>query len=682
MTALNQHLALVFLPDALCVALWQSLDGRTSILAQSDFTPLESTTLPAISTALDSVLDQLGEAGLRVKDCLFCVPNSWTEGGGLRGEKKAILKQISDDLMLKPLGFVVNSDALAAANTLRTGHPFTGLVLFVSDLAFNAELYTNGELVKSEEVGRSQIETDISELLTRLPATLTHILIVESSSAAETKSLETLLQQDGRAIEIISRASFASTTITTGGGETLVNQSGSTPAAASQSEKKTQPAEDEDGSFKPPAFLINQTAPPATAVVDAEPVTAEPEQKPAGRRFAWPHWSWPHWQLAWPRLAVRRSWWLGIIPVAAALLGAFWWLKQSYRAVVAVEINSQLIETEQTFLLAAADADLSSATTSALRAQPVTESVSVDKEVPTTGSKIIGDPAKGKVTIFNRTTQAKNFPAGTRLVNNKLVFTLDSETTVASSSAANDYAPGSVEANITATAIGPAGNLNKDTEFAVANFDVTSYVAKNKEPLGGGNSREIQAVSAKDIEQAKNDLQQAATEQLRERFSGSSSDAEPVFFTGVTNIMTENATAKIGEEKKFVGVSLTVEGTGAKLTKADITAAAHQFLALPDGLTLQEETIKLNPVEVTDDHGQLWLRAKLEARGVPVVDQAQIKEKVMGQYAARAQTLLSDNPLFSQVKVEIQPAWTNLFFKHLPNDRDRVEVTVRLKESS
>src|SRR5690606_11023306 len=112
-------------------------------------------------------------------------------------------------------------------------------------------------------------------------------------------------------------------------------------------------------------------------------------------------------------------------------------------------------------------------------------------------------PAKGKVTLTNKTSQNKLFPSGTRLTAGTIVFTIDQDVQVASAETSENSDSrttkfGTTEVAVTAAAIGPAGNIDKDVNLSVANFDSSSYEAKSKEAFTGGTEREIQAVAKRD----------------------------------------------------------------------------------------------------------------------------------------------------------------------------------------
>jgi len=68
-----------------------------------------------------------------------------------------------------------------------------------------------------------------------------------------------------------------------------------------------------------------------------------------------------------------------------------------------------------------------------LSGQTISVELSTSKSQTATGIKLVGDPAVGKVTIYNRTSQSKVLPQGTILTGpDDLEFTLDEEVTVAS----------------------------------------------------------------------------------------------------------------------------------------------------------------------------------------------------------------------------------------------------------
>ncbi|KKS63813.1 MAG: hypothetical protein UV33_C0046G0004 [Candidatus Daviesbacteria bacterium GW2011_GWA1_42_6] len=114
----------------------------------------------------------------------------------------------------------------------------------------------------------------------------------------------------------------------------------------------------------------------------------------------------------------------------------------------------------------------------------VETTVSGSGKATATGTKQIGDPAKGKVVIYNKTSAPRTFSQGTVLLSSSnLKFTLESSVTVASQSAVEGgIAFGKATAPVTAGAIGPESNLLGGTELTVS--QLPSYKVYSSLVLG------------------------------------------------------------------------------------------------------------------------------------------------------------------------------------------------------
>ncbi len=135
-----------------------------------------------------------------------------------------------------------------------------------------------------------------------------------------------------------------------------------------------------------------------------------------------------------------------------------------------------------------------------------TMSADISESVATTGSKEIGDPAHGSVVIRNFSNQLKTFSQGTKISAGGISFTLDSDVKVASASLSPDGSSmlsGAGNAKVTATAIGPEGNLAKDQRFTIDGLPDATYFAVSDSIFSGGSKKEVQTVAEKDIENLK-----------------------------------------------------------------------------------------------------------------------------------------------------------------------------------
>ena len=135
----------------------------------------------------------------------------------------------------------------------------------------------------------------------------------------------------------------------------------------------------------------------------------------------------------------------------------------------------------------------------------------VKKTVATSGTKLIGEKAKGEIYIYNYTLNPKTISSGTVLTANNLKFILNEEVKIASASyignqVGNPLEPAKVKTTITATAIGEESNLDKGTIFQIEGMSSNEVFGKNELLLTGGYKKTVKIFSKKDKEKLKADV--------------------------------------------------------------------------------------------------------------------------------------------------------------------------------
>ena len=111
-----------------------------------------------------------------------------------------------------------------------------------------------------------------------------------------------------------------------------------------------------------------------------------------------------------------------------------------------------------------------------------------------TGTDIVGEKAVGKVTVYNKTDEAREFPKGAKLTlvrtdGEELIYYLNDsarvnkrEATTTESSPGEfvvKYVSGRVEVDITASQISDAYNVNAGGTYGVEDLPVASFIAEN-----------------------------------------------------------------------------------------------------------------------------------------------------------------------------------------------------------
>jgi hypothetical protein len=720
MSASPQFLALVLTDTFLAVAVWQREGEIVSITARSTCLPLADTNETTITTTLEKALNELGEVALDIQPIMLCLPNSWVNADGLLVAKKHYLKQLTLDLKLQPMGFIVTSDAIAAREKEQHQVTLQGCLLYTNPQQLLAEIYQAGQLEKIEVIGRSSnFTTDVHELAARLPSTLNLIACIPQPGEEYTALVDILQQQFPHQLAVMTAEELVTAAIDTGGKVMNLPEKSRRPAvtesrgtAAAGPVASTAPAAE----FRVPSFLNSPAAGPAAATA-TEAVETDPDLHdtmaallPAAATTArpalfsrWPFNGWlarlrrpptttppigePNVELApAPRRPIKLFIPIVIIVlVGLGLAGGYWQLNRSYTAHITVRLQSTPLEKPVTFLLSTTGAPTSSASMSAVAATAVSVDDTLDKEVPTTGVKIIGDKAQGKVTIYNHTNQTKSFPANTKLALGKLIYTTLEAVSVASASTqfnstGSSTTFGTTDVKISADKIGIEYNVDKNQQFSIANFDTSSYTASNVDPLSGGSSREIQAVAAKDIDAAASELLAAATSELKDKLLAQANDTTLVFPAASAVSKSKSSSEAVGNEAKFTKVQVTAELAGVTVSSQALADAAPQLLgeAIPAGLHVEVSSVKLeNPtVQTTGPNGTWTVSGTLTAKAVGTVDAEKMLQDITRQFVARAQTIIEAAAPTDSVTITIRPTWARWLFPRLPAQVDRINLTI------
>ncbi|MEK7188311.1 MAG: hypothetical protein AAB685_00480, partial [Patescibacteria group bacterium] len=157
-----------------------------------------------------------------------------------------------------------------------------------------------------------------------------------------------------------------------------------------------------------------------------------------------------------------------LILIIVFLLGgmAYWWFIP--KAEVIIYVTPQKLE-EKDLVVVSPSVEKSDLDSKILAGKIIETSVSGEKTRSTTGTKRIGEKAKGVVKVRNGTSSIINFPSGT-IINgpNELKFTLDNSASV--SAALSPSNPGTQVVNVSSNDIGAEYNLAKEEIFKVGNY--------------------------------------------------------------------------------------------------------------------------------------------------------------------------------------------------------------------
>lgn len=273
-----------------------------------------------------------------------------------------------------------------------------------------------------------------------------------------------------------------------------------------------------------------------------------------------------------------------------------------------------------------------------------------------TGKQLVGDPAKGSVTIYSATS-GRTISAGTTLYSTAgLKFTLDHEVSVASGDA---ITRATVTSTITAADIGDSYNLPAGTKFTIGNLSSSQYAAQADQALSGGNSHQATVVAKEDQARLLATLSAELTQKANDDLQAKLSPGQNLLPNAVTSSVSKKKfSADIGSEADTVSLDLTLDFQGVIFVQQDmVNLFAQNFSSdIPAGFLLSSDKASINIEDIkTDKAGNALLKVRLTSLLVPEVNTADVINHISGQSVTSATKYLSQIPGVDSVSVETSP---------------------------
>ncbi|HSW88213.1 MAG TPA: baseplate J/gp47 family protein [Candidatus Saccharimonadales bacterium] len=297
-----------------------------------------------------------------------------------------------------------------------------------------------------------------------------------------------------------------------------------------------------------------------------------------------------------------------------------------------------------------------------------------------TGTKDVGDKAKGTVTIYNPDDASKSISSGTTITSsNGLKFTTDKDVTVASASGDifSGTKPGTTDVSVTASDIGTDYNLPSGTKFAVGSS--TTVAAKNSSAFSGGTKKHVTVVSKDDqsklLDQLTKNLQQKAQTDMNNQ--GSSDKVLLPVFTS-TKVAKKNFDKQIGDQASNVTLTESISFQGITYAKQDLQDFAMQLMKnkISQDMQLADNGVT---AEVSDakqkSDTQITAMIKINAKLYPKLNKDQLAQTIKGEAFDKAQNFLNNQPQVSHVEIRLNP---NIPFlpKMLPRNEKNITIVV------
>lgn len=706
----NFFLGILLTEQSVQSVLWSASNGLIKVEKKSEIYQINQADQALVQT--DKALQDLGEESEGLSEVVFGLEPSWADATGVLDNKKPLLKKLTEELSLKAVGFVVITEAVIK-HLQKTDPHLSGVVVFYSGTQIDVVVVENGTIKKTEFVGRSEdTVSDLVEALARIKAKHSQEFPPQITLVSISLDQEELYEQQQTLIDHdwVGEGHFVSVpTISLAGVETviesLVGQGGRAVVQATPPQDKAavivnEPADfafkevdvkpetssaDENLTAVPKSFGIpisSQALPELDPVLAAsvrrhdedEEVTAKPVKKVKNPSRFGP-WLQKH------RLFVGIGFGSGLL---ALILITVIFMAVGGRAQVELALNQRLLNRDLTITL---DPGLSESNFEqlTLKSELVSSNFSSNQTNETTGTVLVGEKAKGKIQLANKTDGVKTFPAGTTLTANNLRFTLDDDVTIASASVeikrgeeVKTY--GTSEANVTAVKIGAEGNLTTETALSVGDFSSSSYEAYSLGAFAGGSSRELRVVSEADqnklLAEVKKKILELAAQQFKE---DSTADGQKTFIsTGNLTVLESKYSAKVGDEARTLTLDLTAEVQAITYQNQDLKPLAEYALQdlVPAGFEMVNKDPEiLSAVDPNASSSGVVIAANISSRAVPQLDLEGLKKEIAGQKLSSAEAILAGKGEIKSFTIRLIPSIMHSLWKKIPGPNN-ITITV------
>lgn len=699
-------------------AAWIVVSGQTEVVATGSTSYWQGKDASELITSADSSLAGLAQKLTSItkkvpSKVILGLPALWVDQDNRiilsRGD---LLKELTQKLELSPLGFVVSSEALVQYLKDQEGVPPSAIFVGLEDEEIEVTLIHLGKVIGRTKVARSvELGSDLEEGLTRfLPQAIfpSRILLFDGHAALE-ESRQQLLNHPWQAkgnklpflhfpkVEVLRDEETIKAVAVAGGAEAaraiglpiaekqLTPKTQENPATDSSqppSEEETQPeissqdivTENVPEAEVPPTpaapepekfgFIIGQdiakVSPSVSPHVDLSQVIEPPLVKPSPPP---------------PPIKVPRklpSFHLPSLPgnlkivglillscLAVFALGAILWWNFA-KATITLEVQARTIDKSATLVIdpKAASPDTGSGV---LPGNFFQGTGTGQQSISATGQKLVGTKAKGTVVIYNNTSKEIDLKAGSIITSDTgFKFALDNVTVVASpSGTADNPTPGQTSVTITAQAVGPEYNLAAGSSFSIPGFTTVQVVAKNLDAIGGGDKRQVQAVSVSDkdklLAQIASDLNPKAMSNLSENIP---QDYQLLGSSITYKITSQTFDKNVGDEGTSLGLTATVTAQALAIPKSALssylTDLGKNDFSEDFTVSLENSDFALGDVKILPDN-TAKVSAKMKVVAIPIVDRESLAREVAGQPPSKVDGIFSHLPGFIRSQFSLVP---------------------------
>jgi len=317
------------------------------------------------------------------------------------------------------------------------------------------------------------------------------------------------------------------------------------------------------------------------------------------------------------------------------------------------------------------------------------------KNFSATGTKIVGEKAKGKVTLQNWTDEETLLQAGTKITVVKgdegegLSFFLNSGVSVPAqtfsvpSPGRKLYEAGLAKIDVAAEDIGEKYNLSATTNFSIEGFAYKEFSAINETAFSGGLTREVIVVSEEDLSKAQDELKAKllakAQEDLKSKVLGDQKILPEVI---AGDVLGANFSHEIGDETGNFELSLKTQSTATAYSESKLKELGAKILqeSVPEGYQISSEDlgVAIDSVE-RQAGGDISLTGTFKTLVIPAFSEHSLIAELSGKRTVLAGRILDELPNIKGYKISFWPKIPT-FLQILPLRSERISIEVETEK--
>ena len=327
-----------------------------------------------------------------------------------------------------------------------------------------------------------------------------------------------------------------------------------------------------------------------------------------------------------------------------------------------------------------------------------TASINVDESMTTktTGEKIIGEKATGKIKMYNKTDNEKEFKSGTEIIydkdDNELKYELTDDVSVPARTytpdpndpnAGGTYQNGEAAADIQALEIGSKYNITKGSALAIDEQSISNFSANTEEDIDGGKEETLEAVAQEDLDKLQTDVTKIIQDKsLLELEKSLSPGQKIVNGSESTTFSTVDFDKEVGDEAEEVTLKQSATSTALVYNSRDLDELMDKVVQefIPDGFILSTKERTVN-VEVLGNTGTTELnttkadiQVTLKTFVVPDITEENLMEQIKGKSVSETQKILGSIRNIKTYEFKLSPKIP--IFGKVPTDENRIHITI------